>query len=88
MAPNPTEISRWSLEEIWVYVCDILRKCCRINFVLITVHFTVIDYYSWEWEDEKGRWNPYPAGTVIKVENCQQQDKKSVGLDQRVDPTL
>ena len=47
----------------------------------ITIHFTVIDYYSWEWEDEKGRWNPYPADTVIKVENCQQQDKKSVGLE-------
>ncbi|XP_052061319.1 poly [ADP-ribose] polymerase 2-like [Mytilus californianus] len=28
------------------------------------------DYYVWQWEDEKGKWNPYNAEHSIEIENA------------------
>ena len=30
-----------------------------------------LDFYAWEWEDEKKKWNPYLAQTAVDIENAQ-----------------
>ena len=30
----------------------------------------LLDYYVWEWEDEKKRWNPYLAQTAVDLEKA------------------
>lgn len=33
------------------------------------------DYFVWQWEDEKGKWNPYNAQLSVDLENAKDSGK-------------
>lgn len=37
-------------------------------------------YFVWQWQDEKNRWNPYPPSETIALENGRQNKDETVSL--------
>lgn len=33
-------------------------------------YFLPVDFYIWQWQDEKGGWNPYSIDTCIELEQA------------------
>lgn len=41
----------------------------------------LLDYYNWEWQDEKGGWNPYGIKASLDLENGYHGDDKTVDVE-------
>ena len=39
------------------------------NILIQILSFEISDFAIWNWEDEKGRWNPYSLDTCEKLED-------------------
>ncbi|KAK7475539.1 hypothetical protein BaRGS_00033228, partial [Batillaria attramentaria] len=39
------------------------------------------EYYVWQWEDEKGKWNPYSAAVSLELEEARETKKGSVSFE-------
>ncbi|XP_076469842.1 poly [ADP-ribose] polymerase 2-like [Babylonia areolata] len=39
------------------------------------------DFYAWQWQDEKGKWNPYPAAVSLDLEDAQEKKLDEVTFE-------
>ena len=49
-------------------------------YVVVWFDYCVLDYYVWQWEDEKGKWNPYNAQVTCDLENARIDGTKTVNI--------
>ena len=39
------------------------------------------DFYVWQWQDEKGKWNPYSASISLELEEAQETKTDEVTFE-------
>ncbi|PVD21135.1 hypothetical protein C0Q70_19301 [Pomacea canaliculata] len=39
------------------------------------------DFYVWQWEDEKGQWNPYSAAVCLELEKAREDKQESIDFE-------
>lgn len=57
----------------YLFLCDTPDHCTYMNNSIFYHVFS--DYYVWQWEDEKGKWNPYDAQVSADLENAKDSGK-------------
>ena len=48
---------------------------------LLTVCIRVTDFYAWQWQDEKGQWNPYSATVALDLEDARESNTATVSFE-------